>query len=146
MKYWILTFSLWFLVLDAQASVRRKTPEIPVQSSRSLRQQIESHTEMLEKEVAKAKNIKERYRSLNRVLNQIKALRENAAPQDSADEAHLDLLVSALESLPGEGKFKKKDCPRYETDFLNQFEPTAEEAPQEPAVKPSWVVLESLCK
>ncbi|MEK2646148.1 hypothetical protein [Bdellovibrio sp. BCCA] len=141
MKSVILLFSTWFLVLDAHAAI-----EVPVRSSRSLRQQVDSYAELLEKEVVKAKNTKEKYSAMNRVLGQIKSLRENSAPQGALDESHMDFVVSVLESLPAQGKFKKKECLKYENDLLSQYEPTAEEAPQEPAVKPAWTVLQSLCR
>lgn len=146
MRNWILTLSIWFLVLDAHGSVRHRTPEVPVRSTRSLRQQVDSYIEMLEKDVATARNSKEKYRSLRRVVGQIKILRENSSPQGALDESHMDLLISALESLPSESKFKKRECSRYESELIDQFEPAADEAPQEPAVKPSWVVLQSLCR
>ncbi|WP_374074319.1 hypothetical protein [Bdellovibrio bacteriovorus] len=141
MKTVILLLSLLFLVLDAHAAV-----EVPIRSSRSLRQQVDSYAELLEKEVVKAKNTKEKYRAVSRVLVQIKALRDNSAPQGALDESHMDLMVSVLESLPQQGKFKKKECLKYENDLISQYEPTAEEAPQEPAVKPAWTVLQSLCR
>lgn len=141
MKTVILSLSLLFVVLDAHAAV-----EVPIRSSRSLRQQVDSYAELLEKEVVKAKNTKEKYSAMNRVLVQIKSLRDNSAPQGAIDESHMDLMVSVLESLPQQGKFKKKECLKYENDLISQYEPTAEEAPQEPAVKPAWTVLQSLCQ
>lgn len=120
--------------------------EIPIHSSRSLRQQVDTYAEMLQKEVVTAKNKKEKYRSLTKALNQIKALRENTPTQSALDESHMDLIVSSLESLPSQSKFKKKDCGKYENDFLNQYEPGADEEPQESAVRPGWQVLQSLCR
>lgn len=146
MKFWYMIVMLSLLVCDASAAVRKRTPEIPVQSSRSLRQVIDSYAEMLEKEVLKAKNNKERFRSHRRVLGQIRILRENSVTQSAQDEAHMDLLVSSLDAIPDEKKFKKRDCARYESDFLEQFEPTADEVPEEPAIKSGWEVLRSLCK
>lgn len=141
MKTVILLLSVWFLVLDAHGAV-----EVPIRSARSLRQQVDSYAELLQKEVVKAKNTKEKYSTMNRVLEQIRSLRDNSAPQGALDESHMDLMVSVLESLPSQGKFKKKECLKYENDLINQYEPAAEEAPQEPAVKPAWTVLQSLCQ
>lgn len=137
MKNWILTLS-WLFMMDAQG--------IPIESTRSLRQQVDSYADLLQKDVAKEKNAKKKIRATKRVLGQIKALRENSAPQGPLDEAHMDLLVSVLESLPNESQFRKKNCQKYEMEFINQYEPTAEEAPQEPAVRPGWTVLQSLCQ
>ncbi|KHD88439.1 MAG: hypothetical protein OM95_09210 [Bdellovibrio sp. ArHS] len=117
-----------------------------MQSQRSLRQQVDSYAELLQKEVVKAKNNQERFGSVHRVLGQIKTLRDNSAPQGALDEAHMDLMVSVLESLPQQKNFKRRDCYKYENDLVSQFEPTAEETPMEPAVQPGWNVLQSLCQ
>lgn len=147
MKASILTLLLWLLVLDALGAVRsRRHHEIPIRSSRSLRTQVDSYAELLQKEVIKAKNPRDKFRAVNRVLGQIQALRDNGAPQGALDEAHMDLLVSVLESLPRESQFRKRDCSKYENDLLTQYEPMADESPSEPAVTPGWNVLQSLCR
>lgn len=146
MKKWFFAFFIWLLVVEASAAVRQRTPEVPVRSTRSFRQQVDSYAEMLGKEIATAKTTKEKYRSLRLVLGRIQELRDNNTGLTAQDEAHTDLLISVLEAIPSEGKFKKKDCSSYEVDFLNQFEPAAEEGPQEPAVKAGWGLLQSLCK
>lgn len=112
----------------------------------SVRQQVESLTEKLEKEVSTAKNNKERYHAMKRTLAQIRSLRDNSLPQGAQDEAHMDLMASVFDSLPKEANFKRKDCAKYEYDLINQYEPTTEEMPQEPAVQPGWKVLASLCQ
>lgn len=148
MKVSILVF-IWILVLDAHGSIKQHEQakrEIPVFSSRSLRQQVDTYAELLQKEVNIAKSNKDIYRSLNRVLQEIKSLRDNTAPQGAWDEAHMDLMVSVLESLPAEKKFKKRDCLKYENELISQFEPLADETPEEPAVRPGWSVLRSLCQ
>lgn len=116
-----------------------------VRSQRSLRQQVDSYVKLLEQEVQTAQSASDRFKFINQVLTQIKSLRDNGAPQAALDDAHMDLVVTVLESLPKERDFKKNRCLTYENDLLNQFEPTAEETPQEPAVKPGWNVLQSLC-
>lgn len=140
---------IWIFVWDAHGSVRKHNQshrEIPISSSRSLRQQVDSYVELLEKEINEAKSNKDRFHSLNHILQEIRSLRDNGAPQGAVDEAYMDLLVSVLESLPTEKKFKKTECSKYENDLISQFEPQAEEAPEEPAVKPGWSVLHSLCQ
>lgn len=147
MKVSILTLLLWLLVLDAHGAVRsRRHSEIPIRSSRSLKAQVDSYAELLQKEVIRAKNNQAKFRAVNRVLGEIRALRDNSAPQGALDEAHMDLLVAVLESLPRESQFKKRDCSKYENELLGQYEPMAEESPSEPAVTPGWNVLQSLCR
>lgn len=130
------------LSLSARGAV-----EVPIRTDRSVRQQVDTYAELLEKEVTKVKKVKDKYNTLVRVKNQIKSLRETSQPQGAQDEAHMDLLVSVLESLPSQKVFNKKDCEKYEAELLGQFEPVEDEdSPQNPAVRPGWSVLQSLCK
>ncbi|MGZ3773184.1 MAG: hypothetical protein ACXVCY_06405 [Pseudobdellovibrionaceae bacterium] len=144
-----ISLLMFMVVWDAHGAMGhhgQSKREIPVSSSHSLSQQVDTYIELLEKEVNVSKTNKERFQSLNRVIHEIKSLRDNSIPQGAWDDSHLDLLVTVLESLPSEKKFNKKDCAKYENDLLSQFEPQAEEAPEEPAVKPAWTVLQSLCR
>lgn len=138
--------SALILSLVAITSIAHAGREIPVNSGRTIRQQVDSYAELMEKEVAAAKNNRERFRALDRVEDQIIALRENAVTQTAHDEAYMDLMLAVIDSIPAEKEFHKKDCARYEADMLNQFDPTADEGPSEPAVKPGWNALQSLCK
>ncbi|UYL07510.1 hypothetical protein B9G69_010685 [Bdellovibrio sp. SKB1291214] len=137
---WFL--GLVFLVGTANAAIR----EIPVNSGRSIRAQIDTYAELLQKELDMAKNNKERFRAIRRVTDEIKVVRENNMPQSAADEAYMDLMLTVFESVPTEKNFKKSDCSRYEYEILNQYEPTAEMEPVEPAVKPGWNAISSLCR
>ncbi|WP_246845863.1 hypothetical protein [Bdellovibrio sp. ZAP7] len=137
---WVL--GLVFLVGTANAAIR----EIPVTSGRTLRAQVDSYVELLQKEMGLAKNNKERFRAIRRVTDEIKVVRENNMPQTAADEAYMDLMLAVFDSVPTEKNFKKSDCTRYESDILNQYEPTADIEPMEPAVKPAWFALSVLCR
>lgn len=143
-----ISLLIWLMVLglpsDINAAIEKKSKDI--QSSRTLREQVDSYAELLAKETKNSKSTSDKYRAINRVLHQIKTVREKNTVPNAWDEAHIDLLVSVLESLPLERKFRKKDCVKYKNDLLNQYEPLAEEAPEEPAVKPGWTVLKSLCE
>ena len=142
MKSMMWFFGLVFLVGTANAAIR----EIPVHSGRSIRAQIDTYTELLQKELDMAKNNKERFRAIRRVTDEIKVVRENNKPQSASDEAYMDLMLTVFESVPSEKNFKKGDCSRYEYDILSQYEPTAEMEPVEPAVKPAWGALAVLCR
>lgn len=128
---------------DINAAIEKQKD---IQSSRTLRERVDSYAELLAKETQNSKTTNDKYRAINRVLREIKTVREKNLAQNAWDEAHIELLVSVLESLPLERKFRKKDCSKYKNDLLNQYEPLAEEAPEEPAVKPGWTVLKSLCE
>lgn len=120
--------------------------EIPVTSGRAIRLQVESLAELMQKEIVIAKNVKEKFRLLGRAEDQIISLRENHPSQNAQDESYMDLVMAVFGNIPEEKEFKKKDCAKYEADLLNQFEPTAEEMPTEPAVLPGWTALQALCK
>ena len=143
------TFVVWVFVIATSfldiAHGATRTPEVAVRSSRTLRQQVDSYAELLQKELATAKNNKDKFRALDHSLAQIRVLRENTAPQGAVDESHMDLMVSILESLPKERQFKKKECGVYENDLVTNYEPTLEDEPKEPAVKPAWDFLKSVC-
>lgn len=119
---------------------------IPPNQVQNVRLEVERYALGLQVDVMNAKQNSERFRTLNRALDEIKMLRDNTFTATQADEGYMDLMVNALESIPPESQFKRKDCAKYENDFLNQFEPLADEAPIEPAVKPGWVVLQALCR
>ena len=119
---------------------------IPPQQAQNVRLEVERYALALQVDVIDAKQNSERFRSLNRALDEIKTLRDNSFTTTQADEGYLDLMVNALESIPSENQFKRKDCAKYENDFLNQFVPLADEAPMEPAVKPGGMVVQSLCR
>lgn len=126
-------------------SVLASKGHIPIRSDRTLLQEVETHSELLQKKIAMSKNKKEKFSVLSSVLGQIQMLRENSPPQNASDEARINLMVSVLESLPRKSEFKKQDCAKYEEALINQFEPGADEEPQEPAVQPGWRVLKALC-
>lgn len=137
---WFL--GLVFLVGTANAAIR----EIPVNSGRTLRAQVDTYAELLQKEIVMAKNNKERFRAIRRVTDEIKVVRENNMPQSAQDEAYMDLMMAVFDTVPTEKNFKKSDCSRYENEIISQFEPTADMEPMEPAVKPAWTALTVLCR
>lgn len=144
-----ILLSLLILVPTARAIVPPQTlgaDEFFMQSQRNVREQVDILIRRMESDIEKAPSDRERFRVMNQTLGKIRSLRDNSVPQGARDEAHMDLMVTVLESLPKQSAFQKKNCLRYENDLINQFEPTAEDAPQEPAVVPGWRVLESLCR
>ena len=145
MKSFNMIFCILVPVFAVEFAFAARQPEVPVRSARTLRQQVDSYAELLQKEVGIAKSTKDKYQALEYSLSQIRVLRENTPTQEISDEAHMDLIVTVLDSLPKKREFKKKDCAQYQNDFVNQYEPSAEEGPKEPAVKPAWDFLQSVC-
>ncbi|XGC79888.1 hypothetical protein ACES2L_11160 [Bdellovibrio bacteriovorus] len=145
MKRAVLGIAISLFLSTAFAAIPPYQSGMDVRSQRSLRQQVDSYVKLLEQEVQTAQSQSDRFKFINQVLTQIKTLRDNGAPQSALDDTHMDLVVTVLESIPKERDFKRNRCLTYENDLLNQFEPTAEDNPTEPAVKPGWNVLQSLC-
>lgn len=119
---------------------------IPQSKPFTVRSAVESYVNGLQVDVINAKNNSERFQAVNRTLEDIRALRNTAPPQNQREEGQMNLMVAVLESLPDQEDFKKVDCPIYQNDFINQYDPLAEDTPEEPAVKPGWKILESLCR
>lgn len=132
--------------IGSSCVVSARSREIPVSSGRSVRLQVDSFAELMVKEISLAKKNSEKFRILGRAEDQILSLRENNVSQTAQDEAYMDLMISVFDAIPDEKDFKKSECEKYESDLMNEFDPTADDEPQIPAVKPGWAALEALCK
>ncbi|MFM6928008.1 MAG: hypothetical protein ACKOX6_06055 [Bdellovibrio sp.] len=144
MKIWIIIFIM--IVSGSSFAAVPLRIEFPASHGVSLRVQVDSYVAALNKELGSNENNHEKFKVLSRVVDEITMLRDNGLPQSARDDAYMDLMVAVYESIPAEKDFKKRDCLRYENDLLNQFEPNADDAPTEPAVKPGWQALQSLCR
>ena len=116
-----------------------------VQENLPVKVQVNQYAAALRKNIGSTKDNHEKFMELMRTRNAINAIRENNLTQTAADEGYMDLMVAVFDSLPTESSFKKVNCLKYENDLLTQFDPVAEGDPTEPAVKPGWAFLESLC-
>ncbi|MNL33403.1 hypothetical protein D3C87_1553140 [compost metagenome] len=58
----------------------------------------------------------------------------------------MELVLAVLDSIPRGKGFHRGDCDKYENDLINQYEPLAEDEPEEPAVKPGWNALQAICR
>jgi hypothetical protein len=119
---------------------------IPQPKAFTVRSVVEGYINGLQIEVINAKNNTERFQAVNRTLDEIRSLRDTAPPQNQREEGQMNLMVSVLESLPEQHEFKKKNCASYQNDFLNQYDPLAEDVPEDPAIRPGWTILQALCK
>lgn len=129
-------------LIDAQAAISPSTSIAPS----AWKYQANVFAENLKRDLAKSKSDGERYQSLQRTIANIRSLQENNVIHDAGDSAYMDLMVAGMEAVPKESGFSKKNCKRYEYNFLNEFEPTADDEPTEPAVKPGWDMLQALCR
>jgi hypothetical protein len=125
-----------------------KGKEIPVESGRSVRQQVDTYAEFVEKEMILAKNNKERFRILKKIAGKFQGLLNKNSELSAEDQAYIQVVLKGFKELPLEKGFKKKNCSTYKAKFLSQFEPTpqAEVVPTDPALKSSWSSLNALCK
>lgn len=119
---------------------------IPQPKPFTVRSVVEGYINGLQVEVLGAKNNNERFQAINRTLEEIRALRDTAPPQNQREEGQMNLMVSVLESLPDQKDFDRKECASYQNDFLNQFEPLAEEIPEDPTIRPGWTILQAICR
>ena len=96
--------------------------EVPVRSARTLRDQFDSYTELLKKEILfnKEKDKKKRFSLLNQAMEQMKLLREEAGTSDRPDAAHMDQVIASLNALPSKKKFKRKNCDEYQANLEMQ--------------------------
>lgn len=145
-----LTSILLFAFNASQAAIplipMDPTMESQVQPKRPVREQVQASLLRLESTMNQSQTTIEKFRALQRSLSEIEIIRDYGMPESRADKTHTDLTVAALHALPTQVAFKKDNCAKYESDFLNQFDPLAEEEPQEPALQPAWDVLKSLCQ
>jgi hypothetical protein len=147
MKKLCYLLGFFFLLSSAEGAIPPNSNGNGLNGNGSnLRSQVDALTRSMNKDILNAKSAKDKYRVMGRTLDEIKSLRDNTYPQSAHDEAYMDLMVDAMESIPPERSFKKRDCARYENNMINEFEPMADEAPQEPAIQPGWHALQSLCR
>ena len=111
-----------------------------------VRQQVNAYTQQLEDDLSRAQTQNDKYRALNRATYQLKILKENALTQTLEDDGYMELMIAVMDSVPRGRAFHKEDCDLYRNDLLNEFEPLAEEEPEEPAVKPGWSALQAFCR
>jgi hypothetical protein len=110
------------------------------------RSRADQRATLLERDMLRADSNDERMQSLNRAIADLRYMNENALRETAKDQGYMSLMVAVLDSIPKNKDFKKSDCGKYESDMLNQFEPTAEEEPDDPAVRHGWYVLQALCR
>jgi len=140
----------FILAILMQASIAMAAiPLVEVTSSTpatGVRQQVNFYTQQLEEDLKRAQNNTERFQALNKASDQIRVLKENALTQTASDEGYMELVLAVLDSVPRGKSFHRGDCDKYENDLLNQYEPLAEDEPEEPGVKPGWNALQAICK
>jgi len=111
-----------------------------------VRQQANYYTQELDYNLRLSHSQNEKFRAINRATIQLMVLKDNALTQTLEDEGYIELVIEVLDAVPRGKAFAKADCDKYENDLINEFEPYAEEAPLEPAVKPGWNALQALCR
>ncbi|AHI06473.1 hypothetical protein BDW_09865 [Bdellovibrio bacteriovorus W] len=88
----------------------------------------------------------EKFQEIQKTLLEIQSYQEAQPAVSKAEQGRVQLLVAVLEALPKARGFNVKDCEKYRNEYLEEFEPMAEEAPEDPSVLYGWDVLEKLCR
>lgn len=112
----------------------------------SARLQANNQIDFWQKQISHDKTIEGKYRDFGQMLKDLHGLGDANMSKSQSDENYISVVVSVLESLPDQSSFRKDNCDRYENDFLNHFQPVADDDAMEPAVRPGWNLLESLCR
>lgn len=88
----------------------------------------------------------EKFQEIQKTLLEIQSFQDTRTAASRGEQGRIQLLVAVLEALPKAQDFKMKDCERYRSEYLEEFEPMAEEVPQDPSVLYGWDVLTKLCR
>lgn len=88
----------------------------------------------------------EKFQEIQKTLLEIQNFQETRAVASSGEQGRVQLLIAVLEALPKAQEFKLKDCEKYQSEYLEEFEPMADEVPQDPSVLYGWDVLTKLCR
>jgi hypothetical protein len=111
----------------------------------TLRQKVESEILNLDRNLAKAKKLDEKFRLLAKSEREIRVLRKKTARQDERDEIFFDQFLAVLGEIPRSPQFKREQCGEYRTTLVAHFEPTAEGNVQNQALKYGLQVLDEIC-
>lgn len=120
--------------------------EIPVSSGRSMRQQIETQAEFIEKEFVVAKNNKERLKIVKKISSKFASFKKNSSELSDEDQQFLAKVLKGFAFLPQDKKFKQTECAHLQKEFLSQFPVGADGKPQEFTAHYSWNALQSFCQ
>lgn len=130
-------FFLYLIFVSSMAYTAVPSPVSPVLEKKLLSLQVR---------LSESQNRLEKFQEVKKTLKEVQEFQENRAESTLTEAGRVQLLVAILESLPRAAKFDLKNCDKYRSEYLEEFEPMADEAPQDPSVLYGWDVLDKLCR
>lgn len=112
----------------------------------ALRQQVESDLLNLQRNLGKSSKRPEQLRFLAQFEKQLKQERSRKPRQTEVDEIFFDQLLGVLSEIPRSKTSDSSDCSRTRAQILANFEPSAQDEPQNPAVKYGLSILKEICR
>jgi hypothetical protein len=111
----------------------------------SVKAQVDLEMQALLQGMGTTTALEDRMKMLSRFELVVKGLREHSPRQAEEDELYLDTYLGMLAEIPREKHFKKASCGEYTSRLKFDYEPTAEGAPEDPAVEAGLKTLAALC-
>lgn len=107
---------------------------------------VDAELSQLERNLRKEKDIKKAFDLLFFGKKAILDLVEGFEYTGS-DQVTIELVNSAIMTIPSETVFSKSECPAYKNEMLSTFAPKSKTGvPEEPHVRKVWNILERLCQ
>lgn len=152
-------YTLLVLSFSLQVEASPQMREMPNFGSRSLESNIiessgdpirdffETQLLTLDSGIKKQTDPRQKILMVKQSLEQIRSYRSEREMGDTDNEVYMDIVVHALEEVPGPQRFHREQCGMYRQRILRNYEPTASESnkPQDPAVRQALVILEKVC-
>lgn len=126
------------LILASHISEAAVTPRVsPV---------LEKELLSLQVRLSETRDRLEKFQEIQKTLIEIQNLQETRSATSKGEQGRVQLLIAVLEALPKAQDFELKNCEKYRSEYLEEFEPMADEIPQDPSVLYGWDVLTKLCR
>jgi hypothetical protein len=139
-RIFFTTIALFFVMLSPSMLLGQKT----AQPNLSLKQKVDLELSNLNKNVKRARTIQQKLKFVNVTTEKIKSLRNQSAHQMEPEELYIDVLMASLEEIPRQN-FKRDRCDIYKQNIISKYDPSGSQRSQNPAVKKTVGLLNSLC-
>ncbi|GIL16972.1 MAG: hypothetical protein BroJett040_07230 [Oligoflexia bacterium] len=111
----------------------------------TLRQSVDSLIMNSERNIKSSKGLQSKLKSLDKLEKEFKKLRQENARQHVADELYFDNFIGAVVMIPKKD-FAVEKCSKYKTRILAEYDPSAKEGFENPAVQKALKILDALCE
>lgn len=141
MRTRLISFSI--IVLMALIVPSLNLPQTAVSAELSVRQQVDSLTLNLVRNISAAKNLSAKINILEKYLGDAQRLRDINSRQKMEEELYMDFLLGAIKTLPVR-KFDLKECANYRTKMISQYDPKGGESKSQ-ALRRALEIHKSIC-